>query len=281
MTNLCMGAVVQLYAPVSAAPAGAPVDPSKHSLITLPPELRNQIYEAVFQPATTKRLELPIDVLKPQVPDAITVQLAVPGIKLLQTCKQINAEAAVYLNCKSKSSLGEKPYQDVDECVDGATDWLTCIGRNASFSPIVHIDLTAAEESSSVDVLPIIRSMPRTFDQGRGQIVFDFHEADHHNPSSISPGKAGAEVFNFLLKKLRTNAEIRRFLGWHRLLSAIICESNGKSVKLVLPSPVDTYIRYHLDDSGQLLKKLMYPSIPPTFTGVLRIHDIRERIFTK
>ncbi|KAJ4401628.1 hypothetical protein N0V91_007800 [Didymella pomorum] len=254
MTNLCMGAVAQLYAPVSAAPAGAPVDPSKHSLITLPPELRNQIYEAVFQPATTKRLELPIDVLKPQVPDAITVQLAVPGIKLLQTCKQINAEAAVYLNCKSKSSLGEKPYQDVDECVDGATDWLTCIGRNASFSPIVHIDLTAAEESSSVDVLPII---------------------------SISPGKAGAEVFNFLLKKPRTNAEIRRFLGWHRLLSAIICESNGKSVKLVLPSPVDTYIRYHLDDSGQLLKKLMYPSIPPTFTGVLRIHDIRERIFTK
>jgi len=96
-----------------------------------------------------KRLESLYYAQDPHPSDAVTLQFGIPGIDLVRTCRQIHAEAAAYLYYNSKFDVVLGSYHDLDGLVDDAADWLSCIGRNVSFSPVVHIDLTAMTASVS------------------------------------------------------------------------------------------------------------------------------------
>lgn len=86
----------QLCAADPTQNSGAPADSSKHSLISFPPELCNQIYNALFEPRKPKNLAMFRDIRQPTESDTFALRLAVPDINLLRTCKQIYTEAAAY-----------------------------------------------------------------------------------------------------------------------------------------------------------------------------------------
>lgn len=130
--------------------------------------------------------------MDPDILATVIVRLAVPGIDLLRTCRQIHDEATAYLYCKSKCSFAAKPYHTTDDLIEDTVDWLSCIGCNTSFLPVVHVALTAAktEDVSSVDVLPLVKLNSDAFDQCRAHIVFETRETDYQNISGRSQVKA-------------------------------------------------------------------------------------------
>ena len=134
-------------------PVSHPIDPDAPSLLTLPGEVRNAIYEALFiREDPTQIHENGIN------PLGYHSGSAVPGTALLQSCRQIQHEATGVFYARNAFRLVLPEGVDPRSGFLWAMDWLRIIGEQSSSVGAIQLDISnSLEYDTDFDVLPILK----------------------------------------------------------------------------------------------------------------------------
>lgn len=131
-----------------------PIDPQSPSLLTIPGEVRNTIFEALFE------LSDPIQISRNRFANRTSScyqSRDVHGIALLRTCRQFHKEAAGVLYSRNISCLKDNPY--IAGPIQWAMRWLDDIGRQSSY--VRHLQIYVYNtfhdpRSAPINILPIL-----------------------------------------------------------------------------------------------------------------------------
>lgn len=128
--------------PAAVHPISKPVNPDAPSLLTLPGEIRNGVYEALF------KSESPV-ILTYEEYDNDWCRLASTviwkGISLLVTCKQIHSEAAESAYSNNTFVFSQGHHMSTNDRTRAAADWMKSIGQEATLVKSVHIECGAPD----------------------------------------------------------------------------------------------------------------------------------------
>lgn len=190
-----------------------PAVPDVPSFLWLPAELRNVIYEDLY--------ELDDDiVIREWLYGGPIMKLSLPGRKLLFTCRQIYAEttALFYGRNTFLITTSSPPVGSTTE------SWLTRIGPLAQFVQYMVIDLLK-ETSSEMDVLPFLRCI---WEKPGHKLRMRFVYTGQHDQCSFN----AATVTNAVRLIAEDNyLDLKRYCPYPSLLSAIILNEDGSKGK--------------------------------------------------
>ncbi|KAF2029458.1 hypothetical protein EK21DRAFT_89707 [Setomelanomma holmii] len=131
-------------------PESKPVNSNSPSLLTLPGEIRNSIYKALYIRSEPMRV--------------VQARSHVPGINLIATCQQTASEATPFLYTRNSflvTAVGPDGY--VEHLTSTAGKWLLSIGSQIVLVQSILIDTNASIASCRdvVDLLPILQPLWR------------------------------------------------------------------------------------------------------------------------
>ena len=249
-----------------ATPSSAissPADLSKCSLLTLPGELRNRIYDFLFQTDERKHLAMLLECTKNNT-YRYAMRLSVPGICVLRTCKQIHSEAAARLYCTTKF-IASLDLMSAGMCCDNlrmlvgaAASWLDCLGRNIDWLQSLHIDLTSIvliDSFEDIDVLPLIELVCERLCTGSMPLSFGVRAEEIQEDDTIdfrTDRELDLDATNWLLRHLHTHPMLKTYLRCWRSLDAVTLAIDGSSVEISFRSAARTRVRFDLMQDGQL-----------------------------
>ena len=135
------------------SPVSRPMDPDTPSLLTLPCEVRNAIYEALF--IREDPIQIHANGFDPLAYHSGSVVL---GTALLQSCRQIQHEATGVFYARNVFRLVLPEYADNDERFPWSMDWLRTVGKQSSSLRVLQLDISKTlDVRDDLDVLPILK----------------------------------------------------------------------------------------------------------------------------
>ena len=134
------------------SPVSRPIDPDAPSLLTLPGEVRNAIYETLFIH------EDPVQIRANGIdPLGCHSGSVVPGTALLQSCRQIQHEATGVFYARNVFRLVVPISTDDEDGLLWAMDWLRIIGKQSSSLRVIQLDIKSLLEGcEALEILPIL-----------------------------------------------------------------------------------------------------------------------------
>lgn len=210
-----------------------PADPSKHSILTLPAEIRNTVYELLFRDNDLRfRDDEEMDML---LVGSLQFPRTLPpifGIGLLSTCWQVHMEA-IGLLYNGKTFVFRTGETCVDRVCRAAALWLTEIGTNARFvgNLIMQPDLQASNKRF-VDALPLLRHLWNRPNSSL-RVTFRSLRAGADADDALRLTKA------FWLLELDTVLNIRKLSRFPRLLQRVLLDQSGRTGVLHQYQPCD------------------------------------------
>ncbi|KAI4962438.1 hypothetical protein J4E86_001473 [Alternaria arbusti] len=133
-------------------PVSHPTDPDVPSLVTLPGEVRNAIYEALF--IREDPIQIHANSFDPLGYHSGSVVL---GTALLQSCRQIQYEATGIFYARNVFQLVLPVSTDDEDGLVWAMDWLRIIGKQPSFLCVIQLDINnLLEADGDLEILPIL-----------------------------------------------------------------------------------------------------------------------------
>ncbi|KAI4660168.1 uncharacterized protein J4E79_005973 [Alternaria viburni] len=137
-------------------PVSHPIDPNAPSLLNLPGEVRNAIYEALFIH------EYPIQIHAKNIDrlgyhSGYRSDSIISGTALLQSCCQIQYEATGVLYARNVFRLRLPEDSDERSGIMWAMGWLRMIGKQSSSLRVIQLDVNnLLDADETLEVLPIL-----------------------------------------------------------------------------------------------------------------------------
>ena len=134
------------------SPVSRPIDPDAPSLLTLPGEVRNAIYEALF--VYDDSIEVHANQMSYLDYHSSNI---VPGTALLQSCHQVQHEATgvFYARNVFRLVLPKDPFGRGD--FTWAMDWRRVIGKQSSSLRAIQLDIgNLLDQDEALEILPIL-----------------------------------------------------------------------------------------------------------------------------
>jgi hypothetical protein len=264
----------------AARPISKPVDPDAPSFLTLPSEIRNAVYEALF-----KKEEDILLAYKQLDGERHSQSTIISGVGLLASCQQVYAEAVAILYASNTFSVMAD--KSCDPVLQSTLQWFTQIGRHACLVRYVQVDTRSMTGLPiEFDVLPLLRLLWLHQDTG---LEITFVDAINHSSSknwnkSVEPWmdttdrriKFNVRAVNTVLRRLQTDFDlnIRRYNAIPQLLSAILLTSDGDRGFVEFYSTL-SYAEESLDHAEEFTIDYAKDSSLPNF--IFRIDEERLR----
>jgi hypothetical protein len=219
-------------------PSSEPADPTAPSLLTLPAEMRNSIYEALFVHHKPIVAVCEWDDLDSQ---SRSYSL---GLPLLSTCRQVHQEASTYFYSRNKFIVtSQGKYCPSQTLVDWTTQWLANIGRQATSVRNVRIDLFLEFMGEDINLSPLLLQYWRT-GCSKTKIAFqdtkDFRLIGFDHPyesTDLSLPRVNT-LFSALLSD--TGGNIKKYNNFPRMVKWLGVNSDGTKVHLEFYLSSDT-----------------------------------------
>jgi hypothetical protein len=134
-------------------PISHPIDPDAPSLLTLPGEVRNAIYEILF--VSSQPIKISSDQARGR---SYSSGNAGPHTNLLKSCRQIRYEASGILYAQNTFCL-ELPWStEVLCCMTWAMEWLDTIGAQSFLVATVQVDIDIFFHGvGDLEILPVLK----------------------------------------------------------------------------------------------------------------------------
>jgi hypothetical protein len=233
-------------------------------LLQYPPEIRNMIYETLFQ--REGAIELEFD------PAYHRLNSLVPSVALLATCRQIREEASGFLYSRNTFLY----FWDLEYYFKV---WIKRIGDNLALLRGIHINLGWDEDDyryRELDVEFILRELWR---QPTPRIEFSiWKETDAQTRTRVL-----VLVPNNMLRALRpgVSPHLKPLVYTQHSVRCILMGTSGRHVRFIFRSTdkhgsiYDPEIEYDLSVDGGLRRTpSKFPSPPlPNLMGILRLND--------
>ena len=137
-------------------PVSHPINPDVPSLSTLPGEVRNAIYEALFI------REDPIQIHAKTINrlgyhSGYRSESIISGTALLQSCRQIQHEATAVCYARHVFRLVLPASTDDEDGLIWAMEWLRIIGKQSSYLRVIQLDISNFDAARrDLEILPIL-----------------------------------------------------------------------------------------------------------------------------
>ena len=137
-------------------PVSHPIDPNAPSLLNLPGEVRNAIYEALFI------REDPIQIHAKNINrlgyhSGYRSESIISGTTHLQSCRQIQHEATGVLYARHVFRLVLPASTDDEDGLIWAMDWLRIIGKQSAYLRVIQLDISNfLAGRRDLEILPIL-----------------------------------------------------------------------------------------------------------------------------
>ncbi|KAI4617005.1 uncharacterized protein J4E87_008517 [Alternaria ethzedia] len=268
-------------------PVSHPIDPNAPSLLNLPGEVRNAIYEALFIH------EYPIQIHAKNINrlgyhSGYRSDRIISGTALLQSCCQIQYEATGVLYARNVFRLGLPEDADQRSGTIWAMDWLRIIGKQSSSLRVIQLDVNnLLDADETLEVLPILEHTWK-LEHKKMNVLFvallEVHSSKSYFQSNREWSASHMARINKSLSTLTADPSnlLRKY--WNsKMLLRVGLDTDESEV----------YVSYRHNDSGGgnwMTKSRMSISdegelrvIPPNrnteFCDLMSIYSVRKRLF--
>ncbi|KAI4673131.1 uncharacterized protein J4E78_001638 [Alternaria triticimaculans] len=262
-------------------PVSHPTDPNVPSLVTLPGEVRNAIYEALF--IREDPIQIHANSFDPLGYHSGSVVL---GTALLQSCRQIQYEATGIFYARNVFQLVLPLSTDDEDGLVWAMDWLRIIGKQSSFLCVIQLDIhNLLEADGDLEILPILaytwklehKDMAVSFVTSPERLIVGFQgnrpwSANHTAKINKGLSTLIADPSNLLRKYCIASMLLRVKLDTDGSEVLISYRHNHRG-----GGDWMTQGRISISDEGQA--RMISRNRNPGFCDLMTIHGVRKKLF--